>query len=396
VAHASVPIESLRDGVARSRSVSATAKIPWFVWSGLVAVSSIAFGLYWDISWHMTIGRDTFWTPAHLAIQFGGILAAFTCCYLIFSTTFGADEALRDTSVRVWGFRGPLGAFLTAWGGVTMVTSAPFDNWWHNSFGLDVQILSPPHVVLGVGILGVEIGFLILVAARRNRSEGPLREKLSWIFLYLAGLGLFLHLMLVSEYADANMMHSAAFYRAHALGAPMLIIAYAIGSGRRWGASIVAAIYTVLKLAGLWLFPLFAAQPKLGPVYTNVTHMVPMAFPILIIVPAIVLDLVLHRFAGRNKWSKAVVAGSAYLLVLLAVHWPFGEFMISPLARNWFFGMIYFPYQFPTVLHHLAYEFERDPTRAAFLQGMGIALISAIVASRVGIAFGDWLAGLRR
>jgi hypothetical protein len=36
---------------------------------GAAAITSIVFGLYWDISWHMTIGRDTFWTPAHLAIQ---------------------------------------------------------------------------------------------------------------------------------------------------------------------------------------------------------------------------------------------------------------------------------------------------------------------------------------
>lgn len=158
-AQATVPIGMMRDGVSQSRAASTTKTIPWFVWSGLVAVSSIAYGLYWDISWHMTIGRDTFWTPAHLAIHFGGILAAFTCAYLIFSTTFGHDQSARDASVGVWGFRGPLGAFLTAWGGVTMLASAPFDNWWHNSFGLDVEILSPPHVVLGLGILAVQIAF---------------------------------------------------------------------------------------------------------------------------------------------------------------------------------------------------------------------------------------------
>jgi hypothetical protein len=32
-------------------------------------------GVIWDISWHMTIGRDTFWTPAHLAIYVGGVSA---------------------------------------------------------------------------------------------------------------------------------------------------------------------------------------------------------------------------------------------------------------------------------------------------------------------------------
>lgn len=90
----------------------------------------------------MSIGRDSFWTPAHVAIQMCGIIAGFSCGYLILSCTFGHDEALRAASVKVWGFRGPLGAFIAAWGGATMLTSAPFDNCWHHGYGLDVKIFS--------------------------------------------------------------------------------------------------------------------------------------------------------------------------------------------------------------------------------------------------------------
>jgi hypothetical protein len=396
MAQASVPLESLRDTVASSRAKSAAATIPWFAWSGLIAVSSIAFGLYWDISWHMTIGRDTFWTPAHLAIHFGGILAAFTCTYLIFSTTFGRDPAARDASVRVWGFRGPVGAFLTAWGGVTMLVSAPFDNWWHNSFGLDVEILSPPHVVLGLGIVGVQIGVLVLIVAKKNQATGALKSKLTWLFLYLAGLGLFLHSMLKSEFADANLMHSVVFYRAIAIGTPTVIVAYARGSGHKWGATIVASVYTVVMLAFLWTFPLFPAAPRLGPVYTNVTHMVPMEFPLLLVVPAFVLDLVLNRFSKRGAWFQALVASTAFLAVLIAVQWPFGSFLISPAARNGIFGMTNFPYQMPISMHQLAYQFRLDSTRSAFALGMGVAWVAAFLSTRVGLAFGNWLLRIRR
>ena len=396
MAQASVPFERLRDGLADSRAATRAARIPWFVWSGMVAVSSIAFGLYWDISWHMTIGRDTFWTPAHLAVHFGGILAAFTCTYLIFSTTFGHDQAGRHASVSVWGFRGPLGAFLTAWGGVTMLTSAPFDNWWHNSFGIDVEILSPPHVVLGMGILAVQIGVLVLIVAERNRAVGAVKPKLTWLFLYLAGLGLFLHSMLKSEFADANLMHSAVFYRAIAIGTPTVLVAYARGSGHKWGATIIASVYTAVMLAFLWTFPLFPAHPRLGPVYTNVTHMVPMEFPLLLIVPAFVLDLVLNRFSNRGAWFQAFVAGSAFLAALIAVQWPFGSFLISPLARNGFFGMTNFAYQEPISLHLLAYQFQLDATRSAFWLGMGVAWVAAFLSMRVGLAFGSWLLRIRR
>ncbi len=53
--------------------------------------------------------------------------------------------------MRFWGFSGPLGAWVTIWGTFVMITSAPFDNWWHNAYGLDVKIVSPPHMVLAAG-----------------------------------------------------------------------------------------------------------------------------------------------------------------------------------------------------------------------------------------------------
>ena len=63
--------------------------------------------------------------------------------------------ALRDASVNVFGLRAPLGVFLAGWGGIAMITSAPFDNWWHAAYGLDVKIVSPPHTLLILGIRGV-------------------------------------------------------------------------------------------------------------------------------------------------------------------------------------------------------------------------------------------------
>src|ERR1041385_8955498 len=74
------------------------------------ALSSIAIGIVWDISWHETIGRDTFWTPAHLAIYLGGVLGGTVGGWLAIKHTFFAGPAERDSSVRVFGARAPLGA----------------------------------------------------------------------------------------------------------------------------------------------------------------------------------------------------------------------------------------------------------------------------------------------
>ena len=40
------------------------ATVPWYLYAALLGSTAIVVGLLWDISWHMTIGRDTFWTPA--------------------------------------------------------------------------------------------------------------------------------------------------------------------------------------------------------------------------------------------------------------------------------------------------------------------------------------------
>src|SRR6202030_2382944 len=111
-------------------------RVPWYIWLCVLAVTSAMVGIHWDISWHRSIGRDSFLTPAHIAIYLCGVLAGISCGYLILSTTFG-DSPLKQTSVNVWGLRGPLGAFIAAWGGFVMLISAPFDDWWHNAYGLD-------------------------------------------------------------------------------------------------------------------------------------------------------------------------------------------------------------------------------------------------------------------
>src|SRR4051812_28619346 len=156
-----------------------SGRVPWYIWCAVLAVTSVMAGTHWDIAWHRSIGRDTFWTPAHMAIYFGGVLAGLSCGYVIVSTTLaGAAGA----TVRMWGFRGPLGAFICAWGGAAMLASAPFDNWWHNAYGLDVKVLSPPHVVLILGIIGIDLGALILILGAMNRAKGALRQRLNWMF----------------------------------------------------------------------------------------------------------------------------------------------------------------------------------------------------------------------
>jgi hypothetical protein len=382
---------------AEQRAVAETRAIPWYVWCSVIAVTSAMVGAHWDISWHMSIGRDTFWTPAHMAIYFCGVLAGISCGYLIFSTSLGHDQAAREASVKVWGFQGPLGAFIAAWGGVAMLTSAPFDNWWHSAYGLDVKVISPPHVLLITGVLTVQLGALILILGAMNRAQGALRGRLDWLFLYVGGMIIVQVCILTWERSWRSAMHSASFYRAVALSIPLVLVGISRASQRRWAATAVTVIYTAFWAGALWILPLFPAQPKLGPVYQKVTHFVPMGFPLLLVGPAVVLDLLWPKIKDWKNWLQAVVAGFAFLGSFMAMQWPFAGFLMSPAARNRLFGTRYFAYADHAGFLYDPYRFyPQEKTRAEFWVGMGVALVAAVVMTRLGLAWGEWMRRIRR
>ena len=372
--------------------------IPWTICVMAAGLTSGTIGGIWDISWHMSIGRDTFWTPAHIAIQLTGVLVGIACAYMILHTTFAGSSAERDASVQVMGFRAPVGAFIAVWGCVAMLASAPFDNWWHNAYGLDVKIVSPPHILLSVGSFGIKIGVLALISSVMNRSEGVLRSRLVWLFAFLGGTGVSQLALMIIDPTWLQNQHTAACYLAVALLIPTFLIGTGWGTGRRWGCTMVASIYTAIGLASEWILPLFPAQPKLGPVYQNVTHLVPLRFPLLFIVPAIVADLLLHKLDQRSasSWRKAAVVGPAFVLSFMVVQWPFANFLVSPAARNWIFGSHYFAYFDPAGFLYDPYKFQTTERTAVFLTVMAIALVVSVLTTRLGLGWGEWMRRVSR
>ena len=381
----------------RSVAAERTASIPWYVWCLAAATACILFGGYWDISWHISIGRDSFWTPAHMMVYLAGVLAGVASGYAILSTTFGSSQEAKDASISVWGFRGPLGCFMAAWGGFAMLTSAPFDNWWHNAYGLDVKIVSLPHSMLGMGELMIQLGAILLVSAHLNRASGAYQRKLDRLLLAIGGIMVTGSAIFILESTPMEFMHNSSFYRAVASSFPVAMIAITVVSKKRWPATTMAAIYTALFLAGLWLFPLFPAAPKLGPVYQHITHMVPLWFPVLVIAPAFALDLLRARMGEKwGGWKSALVAGCVFIAAFVAAQWPFASFLISPAARNHVFGTNYFAYSDPANLVYNPYQFVLDKTHAAFAEGMMLALVMSLIFSSLGMALGNWMRTVRR
>lgn len=383
-------------------------RVPWTVWAGALAVTSASIGGAWDVSWHRSIGRDSFLTPAHLAIYACGVIAFFVCAYLIFATTFGKSARLRQESVQVLGFRAPLGAFIAAWGGIAMLTSAPFDNWWHNAYGLDVKIISPPHTVLILGIRAVSVGMTFLILAAMNRliaasesrpldvDDAAALRTLRGLFLYLGGLTMVGQMFFLQEQTWDVRLHTTGAYVALGIGMPMAFAAFSRASGNRWACTICAGVYTAFVILEILLLPLFPASPKLGPVFNPVTHLVPAKFPILIVIPAIALDLLWARLRYWKHWQIALVSGVVFVALIFAVEWPFATFLLSKASENRFFGTTYFDYNSGPHSYDRLRLFIAPMSGAPLFFGLMRASIYAFLSTWLGLTFGKWMRGVQR
>jgi len=390
-------MESVIQTAVQPRAARAAA-LPWYLVTLLLGSTSIVVGLLWDISWHMSIGRDTFWTPAHMAIYLGGVLAGISGGWLALRTTFRGTADERAVAVRFWGFRAPLGAWVAIWGALAMLVSAPFDDWWHNAYGLDVKIISPPHAVLALGMIGIQIGAMLLALAWQNRAPEGRARPLELAFVYAAGVILLMVATFLSEYVYPNDQHAALFYKVTGAVFPVLLVAVARASRLRWAATLAAASYMSIALVMVWVLPLFPAQPMLAPINNPIDHMVPPLFPMLLVVPALAIDLVFllaGRKAKRSRVWLAPVLALAFVAVLFGTQWNFSMFQLSPASRNRLFaGDMQWSYsRSPNAYRHEFWEVDEDPVTPG---KMGRAWVLATAASLAGLGWGSYMARVRR
>ena len=310
-------------------------------------------------------------------------------------TTFAGSEDDRSRGVSFWGFRGPLGAWVAIWGALAMITSGPFDDWWHNAYGLDVEILSPPHVVLAAGILAIQVGAMLMVLARQNSTE-PAGRSLQRLYVYAAGVLILMLVTLVTdEITFANDQHSPTFFVISAGLFPFLLLGISSSARLRWGATAAAGVYMGVTALAIWILQLVPAQPMLAPVMRQIDHMVPPAFPLLLVIPAVVIDLVVqpiraetHRVRPR---SAAIGAALVAMLLFVVVQWRFADFLLTEHARNAFFGADEWDYYIQPGPYQ--YEFWGPPMTLA---AAGWTTLVAAASARMGLSWGSWMRRVRR
>ena len=137
----------------------------------------------------------------------------------------------------------------------------------------------------------------------------------------------------------------------------------------------------------------------LAPIYNPVDRMVPPNFPLLLVVPALAIELVMLGFQRKKGfwWDTllAILLGAVFLGTFFAVQYHFSKFLISPAADNWFFaGNRSWPYWIK--LGDFRYNFWEQDIDALAWGGMCVALGFAVLNSRLALAFGNWMSKVQR
>ena len=310
-------------------------RIPVAIWAALLSTLCMIVGWNWDISWHRSVGRDTVWTPAHVAIYVSLAIAFAYNAWLVLSHTFGQHRQV--SAIRVLGFSGPCGAFITLWAIFLQATAIVFDNWWHDAYGLDVIVFSPPHYMLSVAIAIFHFGQFVVVASYHNTARPEHAKVVRWVVLIIWSFLISHQLITDNAYGPLG-VRSKFFLVTCALFIPYSLTLIQTYLNSRYAGVVCALLYFGGLIVVMQIFQLFPTTPGFGPVYHRVSFLLPPPFPLLLFIPAFAISLILGRREGARSWGTYLMAGLAFVVVFTGVNWVASGFLTSEWGNNRFFA----------------------------------------------------------
>ncbi len=327
----------------------------------------------------------TFWSPPHLTL----LICALAAGAASLSPIVLARSAAARTAGAVPGLRhGPL---VLRVGSLLAIGGLALDLPGHQRTAEQVAVLTGPHAVVGLSVLVVIFGGLL--TAMEHRVCDPRASRWQEL-LVLHGWGLIVLWIATAatEYvARPNLWHGSEFYQVGAAIFPVVLVTASRSSMIPWGATLAAATYMTITLLMVWLLPLFPVQPRLEIDMGVATHIMPPTFPLLLVFPSIGVDLWLRT--DRRGWRALVPLGGiavTFELLLLAAHWPFADFLLSPLGRHDLFAADQWPYHARPGSWQYAYWTVDVGTRA-FALGVLLAILLAAVSAGIGLGIGNRL-----
>lgn len=292
-------------------------------WSLIYLLFQAGLGLAWDIGWHRSVGRDTFWTPPHVLLYSGVALGGLVClAVVLFDSVARGDDSADDTLAIVGPLRAPLGFALAGFGYLTLLAAAPLDDYWHRLYGLDVTLWAPFHMMglIGAAIAGTGATYAIAsCAARARRAHVSVRVLEAGVVLALAGL---LDNLLVIAQPSAALYPTTQLLGVEVLTFPVLLAAFvtpilfaaARAVAFRFAATGVVGVLVARDLFFALVTPAVvrivagiegtafrtARPPEFQPV--------PLVVPLLLLVPALLVDVRLRAEPSRRADASLVAA----------------------------------------------------------------------------------------
>lgn len=203
-------------------------------------------GLYWDISWHIDKGRDTFFTPPHNFIYASLSIVLATSLYGLWR-----DHRESPFHLRFGSWRLHAGVLVVAIGAALVLAFAPLDDLWHRLFGVDVTLWGPMHLI---GILGLTLAcFGGMVSAwlerrlARDRQRWALFGDVALFFaVVLAGWAV----LVQAEYEFSVPQYPSLWHPVLLAGLPgFALVLISRLHPRRWSATMAALGFTALRVA---------------------------------------------------------------------------------------------------------------------------------------------------
>jgi hypothetical protein len=300
------------DGASRATGFPAWAAATYLV--GLGAMLVAFSGFFWDVAWHVSIGRDEFLlSPPHVHLLFGTTGFGIAGAIGVYVAT--RTDAATGWQIRRW--RVPFAcAGLLAMGALA-ITGFWIDEFWHAIYGLDVTMWSPPHMMMiGSAMFSPIAIWLVLAEAGRRIDHAPPRDPRAGRIRDLrtrASVALSAGAVLVGlsapqfEYDLAVSVwpqSAQVVLIALAAGVALPLARVALGRG---GALVTVAVFVVLRsamavmTAGVW-----SLEVPRFPLYLAAAVAVEAAFLVT---------------RGRSWHVRAYVAGAAVGTLGLAGEW---------------------------------------------------------------------------
>lgn len=226
------------------------------------------FGTYWDDAWHTDRGRDSFFIAPHLTIYSGVALVGGVVALWALARIWGRREMGWRAAVGDALRHPPLALAVT--GDIVTLAAGGVDNWWHEAFGRDAVLWSPPHLLGIIGMLAVGSGILLA-----TRDLGGWAGRLLQSGAGALVLGACVVPVMEFE-SDVPQFAELWYLPVLTAGVTFALLLVHVVSPAPWAALGAALVYTALRIG------IFGALDLLG--FT--TPLVP-----LVILPALVLDL---------------------------------------------------------------------------------------------------------